>query len=53
MEFGHGFQIGRILFAVENSLYTSFQLIGDFFHALRAVLPGQHKGLDWLRGLRR
>ena len=50
MELRHGGEIGFVAFTLEKLLYAGFQPVGDFFHAVGAVLAVQDNGGNGMRG---
>ena len=50
MELRHRGEIGFVAFTLEEFLYTGFQPVGDFFHAVGAVLAVESNGDDGRRG---
>ena len=50
VELRHRGEIGFVAFTLEKFLYSCFQPVGDFFHAVGAVLAVQDNGGDGLRG---
>ena len=50
MELRHRGEIGFVAFTLEKFLYAGFQPVGDFFHAVGAVLAVENNGDDGRRG---